>query len=161
MFKQDCTHATVTLDSRSNDGGRWQRRRYLYYKTLLHSLKIRAAVLYSSTLSATSSLAQSVQLFILYFIEHYMQLLGGKKYWAFLHGIYFIFTIHPMYDYYWTSQDWLTIITEALCGYHFYTFTINVERFSGLNIHSFSSMKFLVGILSQCLGQQCLLFNYS
>ena len=36
----------------------------------------------------------------LYFIEHYMQPLGGNKYWAFLDGIYFTFTVHPMYNYY-------------------------------------------------------------
>ena len=39
--------------------------------------------------------------------------------------------------------------------------TINGEKFTGLNIHSFSPMKLFTEILSQCLGQQCLVFNYS
>ena len=34
-------------------------------------------------------------------------------------------------------------------------------RFTGLNICGFSLMKFFKGIFFQCLGQQCLLFNYS
>ena len=40
-------------------------------------------------------------------------------------------------------------------------YTVNVERFAVLNICGFSVLKFLAGILSQCLGQQCSLFNYS
>ena len=39
--------------------------------------------------------------------------------------------------------------------------TLNVERYTGLKIHSFSPMMVFTGILSQCLGQQCLLFNHS
>ena len=39
--------------------------------------------------------------------------------------------------------------------------TINRERFAGLNIHSFSLMKFFTEILSQYLDQQCLLFILS
>ena len=38
--------------------------------------------------------------------------------------------------------------------------TVNVETFAGLNICGFSPVKFFTGILSQCLSQQCLLFNY-
>ena len=40
-------------------------------------------------------------------------------------------------------------------------YTVNVERFAGLNICGFSPLKIFVGILSQCLSQQCLLFKYS
>ena len=39
-------------------------------------------------------------------------------------------------------------------------YTVNGERFTGLNIRGFSPMNFFMEILSQCLGQQCLLFNY-
>ena len=39
--------------------------------------------------------------------------------------------------------------------------TINVKIFAGLNICGFSPMNLFAGILSQCLGQQCLLCNYS
>ena len=39
--------------------------------------------------------------------------------------------------------------------------TVNEARFAGLNICGFSTMKFFMGILSRCLGQQCLLFNYN
>ena len=38
--------------------------------------------------------------------------------------------------------------------------TVDVERFTGLNIHSFSPMKFFAEILSWCIGQQCLLLTY-
>ena len=40
-------------------------------------------------------------------------------------------------------------------------YTVNGERFAGLNICDFSPMKFFMEMLSWCLGQQCLLFNYS
>ena len=36
-----------------------------------------------------------------------------------------------------------------------------MEGFTGLNIHSFSPMKFFTGILLRCLGQQCLIAKYS
>ena len=39
--------------------------------------------------------------------------------------------------------------------------TVNVERFTGLNIRSFSPMKFFTETISQCIGHQCLLFTYS
>ena len=38
---------------------------------------------------------------------------------------------------------------------------VNVERFAGPNIHSFSPMKFFARTLSWYPGQQYLLFNYS
>ena len=41
-----------------------------------------------------------------------------------------------------------------------YVFTVNRGRFTKLNIHGFSPMKFFTEILLQCLGQWCLLFNY-
>ena len=34
-------------------------------------------------------------------------------------------------------------------------YTVNVERFAGLNIYSFSPIKVFVAILLQSLGQQC------
>ena len=37
-------------------------------------------------------------------------------------------------------------------------YTVNMERFPGLNICGFSSMKVFVGILSQCLSQQCVYY---
>ena len=39
--------------------------------------------------------------------------------------------------------------------------TVNVERFAGLNICSFSPMKFFAEILSRCIGHQCSLLTYS
>ena len=58
----------LTVEAMMEEG---DREEYIYYKILLYSLKIRVAVLYSSILSdAYISLAQSVQPFILYFIEH-------------------------------------------------------------------------------------------
>ena len=36
--------------------------------------------------------------------------------------------------------------------------TVDVERFTGLNIHSFSPMKFFAEILSQCISHQCLYY---
>ena len=39
--------------------------------------------------------------------------------------------------------------------------TINGERFAGLNICGLSLMKFFAEIFLRCLGQWCLLFNYS
>ena len=38
---------------------------------------------------------------------------------------------------------------------------VNGERFAGRNIRGFSPMKFFTRIFSRCLGQRCLLFNYS
>ena len=35
--------------------------------------------------------------------------------------------------------------------------TVDMERFTGLNIHGFSHMKFFTEILSRCIGHQCLL----
>ena len=49
----------------------------------------------------------------------------------------------------------------SICLFPKLTITVNVERFTGLNIHGFNPIKFFVGTLLQCLGQQCLLFNYS
>ena len=67
----------LTVEAMMEEG---DREEDIYYTILLYSLKIRVAVLYSSTLSAAyTSLAQSVQPFILYFKEHYMQPLGGKN----------------------------------------------------------------------------------
>ena len=39
--------------------------------------------------------------------------------------------------------------------------TINVEIFAVLNVCGFSPMKVFAGMLSWCLGEQYLLFNYS
>ena len=39
--------------------------------------------------------------------------------------------------------------------------TVNMERFSALNICNFSPMKFFTEILSRCIGHQCLLLIYS
>ena len=39
--------------------------------------------------------------------------------------------------------------------------TVDVERFAGLNIRGFSSMKFFTEILSWCIGHQCSLLTYS
>ena len=40
-------------------------------------------------------------------------------------------------------------------------YTVNEERFAGLNICGFIPMNLFMEILSRCLRQQCLLFNYS
>ena len=55
------------------------------------------------------------------------------------------------------------ILSEMLSGIfqNVYVHIVNVEIFAGLNICGFSPIKFIMGVLSQCLGQQCLLFNYS
>ena len=37
------------------------------------------------------------------------------------------------------------------------SYTIDMERFAGLNIRDFSPMKFFADILSWCIGHQCLL----
>ena len=37
--------------------------------------------------------------------------------------------------------------------------TVDVERFAGLNFHSFNPTGVLVEILLHCLGQRCLLFS--
>ena len=42
-----------------------------------------------------------------------------------------------------------------------YPSTVGMERFAGLNIHGFSSMKLFAEILSLCIGHQCLLLTYS
>ena len=39
--------------------------------------------------------------------------------------------------------------------------TVNMKRLSGLNIDSFSLIKFFAEVLSQCLDYQCLLLKYS
>ena len=53
-----------------------------------------------------------------------------------------------------------------MCRLHLYyspliTSTVNLERFAGLNIHGFNSMKFFAEIILQCIGHQCLLLTYS
>ena len=59
------------------------------------------------------------------------------------------------YEFHWDKQTHYRFFS---CKWH----TVNVERFTGLNIHSFSPMKFFAGILLWCLGQlHLLLFNYS
>ena len=40
-----------------------------------------------------------------------------------------------------------------------YNYTIDVERFAGLTVHSFNHSKVFVEILSRCLGQKCLSFS--
>ena len=37
-------------------------------------------------------------------------------------------------------------------------YTVNMERFAGLNIHGFSPMKVFAAILLWCLGQQCVYY---
>ena len=55
------------------------------------------------------------------------------------------------------------VLSEMLSGIfqNVYVRIVNMEIFAGLNICGFSPIKFITGVLSQCLGQQCLLFNYS
>ena len=45
-------------------------------------------------------------------------------------------------------------------GKPFVLSTVNMERFAELIICGFNPMKLFAEILLQCLGQQCLLFNY-
>ena len=52
----------------------------------------------------------------------------------------------------------LQAITPAL---RFYRRTVNEERFAGLHIRGLSPMNSFIGILSRCLGQRCVLFDYS
>ena len=44
---------------------------------------------------------------------------------------------------------------------HVASYTAKVENFPGLNIYGFGPMKFFAGILSQSIGQHCVLFKYS
>ena len=42
----------------------------------------------------------------------------------------------------------------------YYCNTVDVERFTGLNIRGFSPMIFFAEILSRCIGYQCSLLTY-
>ena len=55
------------------------------------------------------------------------------------------------------SSTYTCILDNMLTGMH----TINVEIFAVLNICGFSPMKVFAGMLSWCLDEQYLLFNYS
>ena len=49
--------------------------------------------------------------------------------------------------------------TNKLCLLLGSACTVDVERFAGLNIHSFNPTGVFMEILSRCLGQKCLLFS--
>ena len=65
-----------------------------------------------------------------------------------------------------TTAPWcLHVLMGYFTGCHVITYntltryTVDRERFTGLNIHSFSAIKVLTEILLHCLGHKCSLFS--
>ena len=107
---------------------------------------------------------ESVKLLMFTAIDLMMRLLSklirlasNKLGISFLYKIikaYFVYPICPQFKHcheHCINNDGITWSLHDI-------YTVNVERFAGLNVHGFSPMKVFVAILLRCLGQQCVYY---